>query len=167
MDGTRTRFWKVALVLLVSLVLAASALAAGGCRPRESLPKTPEELAIKILGSARPDTQDPGVYNVEVDASGELVVLFRYGIMESDAVRQCEVKLGELLRDGFKYESVKSIFVQVDFPFRDKSNNITLEKGITVRMTRAAAEAIDWSIFDPTSLPRAANEWWLDARLGG
>lgn len=155
----------IALMLAAAALLAALAMVAG-CKPKEEpLPKTPEEFAIKIFGQGRPDTQDPGVYQVGIDASGELTVMLRFAVLTSDARAQCNVRIVELLKDVFTYSSVQSVFVQIDFPFRDSAGAITLEKGLTMRMRRATAEGIDWATLVAGTISQKADEWWVDERV--
>jgi hypothetical protein len=151
-------------LLLVTAVMVACVMVVG-CRRAPAGPATPEELAIAVFGAGRPDTQDPGVYQVEVDASGRLRVMCRFAVLTPDALSQCRAKLVELFREGFKFENVDSIYVQMDFPFRDKAGNMTLEKGLVVSLSRVRNSQIDWAVFNARDLPNVCDEWWVDPRV--
>jgi len=160
---------RMAHLSLISLLLVAAVMVACvmvvGCHRGPAGPATPEELAIAVFGAGRPDTQDPGVYQVEVDASGQLTVMCRFAVLTPDALSQCRAKLVELFREGFKFENVDSIHVQMDFPFRDEAGKMTLEKGLTVRLGRIKNSQIDWAVFNARDLPNVCDEWWVDPRV--
>jgi len=158
----------LATAAALALTLAVACLAAAGCKAEtQAPPATPEELAAKVFGQARPGTLEPGVYETAVDASGELTVKLRLGIVTSDSLRRCEERLVAFFSDVFRYQNVTSVYVQIDFPFRDGKGNVSLEKGLTVRLRRTTAGGIDWKTFDPAALPRTADSWWVDVRVGG
>ncbi len=168
---TARRPWPARVILarmahlsLISLLLVAT-VAVVGCRREPAGPATPEELAIAVFGAGRPDTQDPGVYQVEVDASGQLTVMCHFAVLTPDALSQCQAKLVELFREGFRFENVDSIYVQMDFPFRDEAGKMTLEKGLTVRLGRIRNSRIDWAVFNPRDLSKVCDEWWVDPRV--
>jgi len=167
MQRSISRTATLCLVLAVLAVLAG--LLAAGCRassPQAKPPATPEELALRLFGQPREGTQEPGVYQAEVDASGEFTVKVRCALANDDAVSQSRKKLLELFRDGFAFANVSAISVQIDFPFTDAAGNLSLEPGLAARMTRQTASGIDWTNLSHQDLPEAVDEWWLDERLG-
>ena len=158
---TRYAVWFLALTLAL---LTAGGLAAG-CRKAPLPPQTPEELVTSIFGVPREGSVDPGVYATELTVAGEFVVNCRY-VMVAGGMRGCQGRLILFFSDVFRFENVSSVYVEMIFPFRDSPDKITLEKGLTVRLTRATAATVDWANLKPGDLPTTCNEWWQDPRAG-
>jgi hypothetical protein len=154
----------VSALLLLSVFFTAAAVSAG-CRRAPVGPKTPEELAVAVFGKGRPDTLDPGVYEVGVTAEGEFTVKCRLAVVTPETLGQSEAKLAELFEKGFKFENVTRITVVLDCPFRDKTGNFTIEKGLSASISRAKSGQLNWSALSPGDLAKACDEWWVDPRL--
>ena len=99
------------------------------------------------------------------ESAGEFVVNCRY-VMVARGMRGCQERLIQFFSDVFRFENVSSVYVEMIFPFRDKAGTMTLEKGLTVRLTRATATTVDWANLKPGNLPTTCNEWWQDPRAG-
>jgi hypothetical protein len=160
--STRYAVWFLALTLAL---LTAGGLAAGCRKAPPPLPQTPEELVTSIFGVPREGSEDPGVYATELTPAGEFAVNCRY-VMMAGGMRGCQERLIQLFSDVFRFENVTSVYVEMIFPFRDKAGKITLEKGLTVRLTRATAATVDWANLKPGDLPTTCTEWWQDPRAG-
>jgi hypothetical protein len=161
MRSTRCATWILALTLAL---LTAGGLAAG-CRKEPPPPQTPQELVTSIFGVPKEGTEEPGVYATELTPAGEFVVNCRY-VMVAHGMQGCQERLIRLFSDVFRFENVSSVYVEMIFPFRDKTGKITLEKGLTVRLKRATAAGVDWANLQPGSLPTTCDEWWQDPRAG-
>ncbi len=154
---------SVAFVVLVAVAVALAL----SYRHRDvaPVPKTPEELAVMLFGQPREGTEEPGVYQATVSGDGEFTVMCRYALV-TGSLAGCEAKIKDLFAQGFKlFGNLTSISVQMDFPFRDQAGNITLEKGLTARMSRATAATVDWESLQPRKLPEMCDEWWVDDRV--
>ncbi len=160
--STRYAVWFLALTLAL---LTAGGLAAGCRKAPPPLPQTPEELVTSIFGVPREGSVDPGVYATELTVAGEFVVNCRY-VMVAGGMRGCQGRLILFFSDVFRFENVSSVYVEMIFPFRDSPDKITLEKGLTVRLSRATAATVDWANLRPGNLPTTCNEWWQDPRAG-
>jgi len=160
--STRYAVWFLALTLTL---LTASGLAVGCRKAPPALPQTPGELVTSIFGVPKEGSEEPGVYATELTPTGEFVVNCRY-VMMARGMPGCQERLNQLFSDVFRFESVSSVYVEMIFPFRDKAGKITLEKGLTVRLTRATAATVDWANLKPGNLPTTCDEWWQDPRAG-
>lgn len=155
--------------VLITLVCAAALVIAAGCtgasQARE--PATPEEMAVSLFGQAKDGTVEPGVYEALVDATGQFTVKCRCALSDRDAVSATRTRVLDLLRRAFKFDSVQSVSIQVDFPFRDAVGNLSIEPGLSVKMTRETASQLGWENVGVSDLPDICDEWLLDERLGG
>jgi len=128
-------------------------------------PRTPQELAYSLFGRPPQGTVEPGVYVAELDESGRFTVRIRYALVHDQAVERCQERLLRFFAKVFRFRSVSSVAVVIDFPFLAEADQMELETGLRAVISRSAAEQVDWVETPPGNLPGLCDEWWQDPRL--
>lgn len=145
--------------VLLAISLIVGLVSVIGCGGSEIKSSAPDDIAIEVLGTPEGD-EDSGVISANYDGLKLEVEYQFFPLGMFSLEKEASYDLVSMFKKVFEKTRAGEIVVRVLGPFKDKYGNYTWEHVLTLGITRASFDRINWEHMADTEFYKACDTYW-------